>query len=89
MPLLRDTGPKGCPSFPRRWRKWRDSVLFAREFLALGPVTSIERAVLDGFGQVRHGQALGAFKVGDGAGNLEDAVVGARGESLLLHGALE
>ena len=28
-------------------------------------------------------------EVGDGAGDLEDAVVGAGGEALLLHGALE
>jgi hypothetical protein len=31
----------------------------------------------------------GAFKVGDGAGHFENAVVGAGGEALLLHGALE
>ena len=34
-------------------------------------------------------EVLGAFKVGDGAGHFEDAVVGAGGEALLLHGALE
>ena len=32
---------------------------------------------------------LGAFEVGDGAGHFKDAVVGAGGEALLLHGALE
>lgn len=55
----------------------------------LRPVAAVERAVLDGLGQVRDGEMVGAFQVGDGARDFEDAVVGAGGESLLLHGALE
>jgi hypothetical protein len=55
----------------------------------LCPVAAVERAVLDGFGQMGDGQVLGAFEVGDGAGHFEDAIVRARGEALLLHGALQ
>src|ERR1700679_4176156 len=55
----------------------------------LRPVAAIESAVLDGFREVRDGEISGAFKVGDGAGDLEDAVVSAGGKTLLLHGALE
>ena len=54
-----------------------------------GPVAAVERAVLNGLGEVGDGDGGGAFEVGDGAGYLEDAVVGAGGEALLLHGALE
>jgi hypothetical protein len=38
---------------------------------------------------VGDGDGGGGFEVGDGAGDLEDAVVGAGAEALLLHGALE
>jgi len=44
---------------------------------------------LDGFGQVRDGEAVGAFEVGDGSSDFKDPVVGAGGQPLLLHGALE
>ena len=44
---------------------------------------------MDGFGDVGDGEVLGGFEVGDGAGDFKDAVVGASGESLLEHGALE
>ena len=37
-------------------------------------------AVLQGLGQVRAGDAFGAFQVGQGAGDLEDAVQGAQGQ---------
>jgi hypothetical protein len=53
------------------------------------PVTTIEGAVLDGLGDVRDGQVRLTFQIGDGAGDIEDAIVGAGGESLLLHRALE
>jgi len=42
----------------------------------LRPIVAVERAVLDGFGDVAGGDILGAFQVGDGAGDLEDTVVG-------------
>src|ERR1039458_9128097 len=54
-----------------------------------GPIAAVEGAVLDGFGDVADGDVLCSGQVGDGARNLEDAVVGAGGEALLLHGALE
>ncbi len=54
-----------------------------------GPVAAVEGPVLDGFGEVGDGEVLGAFEIGDGAGDFEDAIVGAGGEALLLHGALE
>ena len=55
----------------------------------LGPVTAIQGAVLDGFGDVGDGNGGGGGQVGDGAGYFEDAVVGAGAEALLLHGAFE
>ena len=57
--------------------------------MASGPVTAIQSAVLDGFGEMRHREVLCAFEIGDGARHFEDAVVGARRESLLLHGAFQ
>ena len=44
---------------------------------------------MDGLGQVGNREAFGAFKVCDGAGDFEDAIVGAGGEALLLHGTLK
>ncbi len=54
-----------------------------------GPIGAIERPVLDGFSEVGDGEGRRAFQVGNGAGDFEDAIVGAGGEALLLHGALE
>ena len=42
------------------------------------PVGAVEGAVLDGFGDVAGLDFLLAFKVGHGAGDAQDAVVGAR-----------
>ena len=39
------------------------------------PVTAVEAAVLDGFGEVLGGHRLGSVQVGDRTGDLEDAVV--------------
>src|SRR5260370_27339505 len=55
----------------------------------LRPVGAIQGAVLDGFGDVLGFDGRSFFDVGDGAGDFEDAVVGAGAESLLGHGALE
>ena len=60
-----------------------------RRLLILRPVAAVEGTVLDGFGQMGDGQVLGALEIRDGAGHFEDAVMGARGEALLLHGALK
>src|ERR1035437_9318711 len=65
------------------------SKVFLRSFRFSGPVAAVEGAVLDGLGDVADGDVLGAGEVGDGAGYLEDAVVGAGGEALLLHSALQ
>ena len=58
------------------------------EYLS-GPVAAVQSAVLDGFGDVLDGDIRFGGEVGDGAGDFEDAVVGAGAEALLLHGALE
>ncbi len=55
----------------------------------LGPVGAIQASVLDGFGDVFGFDVRGVFDVGDGTGNLQDAVVSAGAESLLGHGALQ
>ena len=44
---------------------------------------------MDGFGDVFGLDRVGAFEVGDGAGDFQDAVVGAGAEALLGHGAFE
>jgi hypothetical protein len=50
---------------------------------------AVEGAILDGFEEVRGFDAVGVGEVGDGAGDFEDAVVGAGGEGELFHGLLE
>lgn len=49
----------------------------------------VERAVLNGFKQVGLRDVPGPGQIGDGAGHLKDAVVGAGGERELLHGLLQ
>jgi hypothetical protein len=44
---------------------------------------------LDGLGDVGNGQVRPVIKIGDGASYLKDTIVGAGGQPLLLHGALE
>ena len=53
------------------------------------PVIAVEAAVLDGFGEVLGGDGGGFIEVGDGAGNFEDAVVGAGGEAHASDGHFE
>ena len=53
------------------------------------PEAAVQGAVLDGLCDVLDRDGWGGFEVGDSAGDLEDAVVGAGAEALLLHGALE
>jgi len=45
--------------------------------LALDPKRSVEGSILDGFADVFGGDRVGFGEVGDGAGDFEDAVVGA------------
>jgi hypothetical protein len=54
-----------------------------------GPVIAVEAAVLDGFGEVLGGDVGGMIEVGDGAGDFEDAVVGAGGEAHAADGHFE
>src|ERR1700687_4610379 len=49
----------------------------------------VERPVLDRLGDVGGAEVWGAFEVGQGAGHLEDAVEGARGEAEALEGLVE
>src|SRR6202034_1333968 len=53
------------------------------------PVAPIERSVLDGFGEMSDGQAFRSFEICNRPRNLQNAIVSASGEALLLHGALE
>ena len=53
------------------------------------PLRTIQGAVLDGFEEVFAGDGLGAGEVGDGAGDAEDAGVGAGGEAEFVHGGTE
>ena len=58
-------------------------------YSSLCPVASIEVAIADGFGDVNGLHFLRTFKVGNGAGDLEDAAVGAGGEFQAFHGHAE
>src|SRR5262249_4084398 len=53
------------------------------------PVSPIQRPVLDRLSDVLAFDLLGCVKVGDGAGQFQDAIMGAGAETLLLHGALQ
>jgi len=54
-----------------------------------GPITPVERPVLNCLGEMANSQSGRAFEIGDGARYLQDAIVGAGAQSLLLHGALQ
>src|SRR5579885_70092 len=56
---------------------------------SLCPVVPVERPILDGLRDVRGGDGFGAIEVGDRAGDLENAVVGAGGEAEAGHGTLK
>src|SRR5438876_4863844 len=55
----------------------------------LRPVAAVERPVLDGFGDVRGADGLGALEVGDGARDFQNAVVGAGAQTQAGHGVFE
>src|ERR1700687_3402654 len=55
----------------------------------LRPIGAVEAAVLDGFGDVFGFEVRRLFEVGDSAGHLQNAVVGAGAQTLLGHGAFE
>ena len=54
----------------------------------LRPQISVQRAILDRFANVVGGDVFGIGEVGDGAGDLEDAIVSAGAEVQLGHGHL-
>ena len=53
------------------------------------PALAVEAAVADGFGDVGGLYGVAAIEVGNGAGHLEDAVVGTGREVEALHGTLQ
>ena len=53
------------------------------------PIAAIECAVLDGLGEVGDGEVFDAFEICDRPGNFQDAIMGASGEALLLHGSFK
>src|ERR1700758_517677 len=67
----------------------RTGVNFWRIERPLSPVASVQRAVLDGLRQVRDGEAFGSLQVSYGASHLQDTVVRASRQALLLHGPLQ
>jgi hypothetical protein len=56
---------------------------------ALTPETAVEGAVLDGFRNVAYGNLWLCVEICDGAGDFQYPVVGARAQTLLLHGAFK
>src|SRR6266481_445945 len=57
--------------------------------IQLRPVCSIQRSILNGFGNVLAFDLGIAFHVGDGARDLQNTVMRASAQALLLHGALQ
>src|SRR5690348_5134566 len=53
------------------------------------PQLAVEGAELDGLRDVVRGNLFAAAQVGDGAGNFQDAVVGAGAEVVFRHGQLQ
>ena len=53
------------------------------------PEPAVEGPVLDGLADMVGGDAFAGGEVGDGAGDFEDAVVGAGAEVEVLHGVAE
>ena len=59
--------------------------MFVRS-VTLQPKVSIERAVLDGFGDVVGLDGFGGLEVRDRAGDFEDSVIGAGADAQLVDG---
>ena len=57
--------------------------------LSLSPIATVEVAVADGLGDVRKGNFLSPFEVGDGTCHLEDTAVGTGRELQAFHGTSE
>src|SRR5713226_4583389 len=55
----------------------------------LSPIGPVERAVMDGFGDVSGLNLSRVFEVGDGAADFQDAIVDARGQAQARHRAFQ
>ena len=53
------------------------------------PVTAVQGAILNCLGEVRYSEIFRPLEVRNCSRNLQDAIVGPCGESLLLHGPLQ
>src|SRR5438552_15008582 len=56
---------------------------------SLGPVGTVKRAVLDSFAEMFGFDGIRGVEIGDGAGDFEDAVVGASGEAEASDGVFQ
>src|SRR6266404_5271823 len=68
---------------------WRSSAFSRRRVRRLSPVSAIERAIMDRFGDVVRLDLVGIFEVGDRAADFQDPIVGARGQAQTRHGAFQ
>src|SRR5689334_9564341 len=59
--------------------KWLLSSVWSR------PVSTIQRTITNGFGDMHGADSFGAFEIGDCAAYFQNAIVGARGETDTLH----
>ena len=57
-----------------------------QSYPSLSPVTTVEVAIADGFGNMLALNLFRALEVGDGAGHLQDTAVGTGGELQAFHG---
>src|SRR6266404_9643675 len=57
----------------------RSSAFSRRRVRRLSPVSAIERAIMDRFGDVVRLDLVGIFEVGDRAADFQDPIIGARG----------
>ena len=64
-----------------------DSIIVKLSNSLFKPTIPIEVAITDGFSNMIRFDGFGTFKVSDGAGNTEDAVVGTSGKVELVHGS--
>ena len=69
--------------------KYLSILVISSSYPSLRSVASVEVAIVDGFGDVVGLNLLASFKVGDGAGNLQDAAVGSGGEREAFHCCVE
>src|SRR5437868_4008225 len=70
------------------WARLPEPLLPALSWVSR-PISPVQGAVLDGLGDMLTLDLRNTFEVSDRTSHLEDAVMGARAEPLLLHGALQ